>query len=50
MFSCDDISAINVIRLISNPVRAPSHEFDEIEIFTETIQNETGKWYAASSL
>jgi hypothetical protein len=32
MFSCDDISGINYIRLISNPIQAPSHEFDEIEI------------------
>jgi hypothetical protein len=32
MFSCDDISGINDIRLISNPLQAPSHEFDEIEI------------------
>jgi hypothetical protein len=30
MFSCDDISGINDIRLISNPIQAPSHEFDEI--------------------
>jgi hypothetical protein len=32
MFSCDDIIGINDIRLISNPIQAPSHEFDEIEI------------------
>jgi hypothetical protein len=32
MFSCDDIIGINDIRLISNPVQAPSHEFDEIGI------------------
>jgi hypothetical protein len=32
MLSCDDIIGINDIRLISNPIQAPSHEFDEIEI------------------
>jgi hypothetical protein len=32
MFSCDNISGINGIRLTSNPIQAPSHEFDEIEI------------------
>jgi hypothetical protein len=32
MFSCDDISGINYIRLISNHIQAPSHESDEIEI------------------
>jgi hypothetical protein len=30
--SCDVISGINDIRLICNPIQAPSHEFDEIEI------------------
>jgi hypothetical protein len=32
MFSFDDISGINYIRLNSNPIQAPSHEIDEIEI------------------
>jgi hypothetical protein len=32
MFSCDNISGINVIRLISNPIQAPSQELEEIEI------------------
>jgi hypothetical protein len=32
MFSCDDISGMNDIRLISNPIEAPSYEFDEMEI------------------
>jgi hypothetical protein len=32
MFSCNDISGINDIRIISNPIQTPSHEFDEIEI------------------
>jgi hypothetical protein len=30
MFSCDDISGMNDMRLISSPIEAPSHEFDEI--------------------
>jgi hypothetical protein len=37
MFSCDDISGINDIRLISNPIQAPSHELDEIEIKIPTM-------------
>jgi hypothetical protein len=32
MFSCDDISGINDIRLISNPIHTPSQELEEIEI------------------
>jgi hypothetical protein len=32
MFSWDDISGINYIRLISNPIQTQSHELDEIEI------------------
>jgi hypothetical protein len=32
MFSCDDISGIMDIKLTSNPIQAPSQEFDEIEI------------------
>jgi hypothetical protein len=31
MFSCDDISGMNDMRLISSPIQAPSHEFDEME-------------------
>jgi hypothetical protein len=30
--SCDDISGITDIRLISNSIQTPSYEFDEIEI------------------
>jgi hypothetical protein len=32
MFFCDDISGVNDMRLISNPIQAPSQEFDEMEI------------------
>jgi hypothetical protein len=32
MFSCDDMSGIKDIRLISSPIQAPSQEFDEMEI------------------
>jgi hypothetical protein len=32
MFSCDVISGINDIRLISNPIQAPRHELEETEI------------------
>lgn len=32
IFSCEDISGIKDIRLISNPIQAPSQELDEIEI------------------
>jgi hypothetical protein len=32
MFSCDDISGINDIRLISSHIQASNHELHEIEI------------------
>lgn len=31
MFSCEDMSGINFVRFISNPIQAPSQELDEIE-------------------
>jgi hypothetical protein len=37
MFSCDDISGMNDIRLISNPIQAPSQEFDEMKIKIPSI-------------
>jgi hypothetical protein len=32
IFSCVDIRGINDMRLISNPIQAPSQELDEMEI------------------